>query len=154
MTADILQQYRQRNAPLSRAHEVTTFHNEARNKLDYFILGATLAICGYLAQTNPYGRLGLNKETFLLGTLLVFAASAVAGFKGIETNIKMIRMNADALETHDAGLRDFLLKKLGEDRTAHRCYIAKKYLLLAGFACYLATKVWAEYQSNGWIPVH
>lgn len=139
---------------MSRAHEVTTFYNEARTKLDYFILGATLAICGYLAQTNPYGRLGINKETFLLGTLLLFAASAVAGFKGIEANVKMIRLNADALCCPNPVEREALLDLLRKDMTAHNCYIAKKYLLLAGFACYLATKVWAEYQSNGWIPVH
>ena len=45
---------------------LTTMHNEALHKLDYFILGVTLAICAYLAQTNPYAQLGINKETFLL----------------------------------------------------------------------------------------
>lgn len=64
---------------LSTANEVSTFYNEARSELDYFLLGATLAICGYLAQTNTYGRLGVNKETFLLITLLVFAARQRCG---------------------------------------------------------------------------
>lgn len=69
-------------------------HNEAASKLDYFILGVTLAICAYLAQTNPYAQFGVNKETFLLGSLLVFASSAVCGFKRIESTIAALRMNA------------------------------------------------------------
>lgn len=139
---------------LSRAYEVTTFYNEARSKLDYFLLGATLAICGYLAQTNPYGRLGVNKETFLLVTLMVFAASAVSGYKGIEANVSSIRKNAQFLDHPNPEARAYLLEKLRGDRTAHRYYMLKNYLLLAGFTCYLATKVWAAYQSNGWTSVH
>lgn len=139
---------------MSTANEVSTFYNEARSKLDYFLLGATLAICGYLAQTNPYGRLGVNKETFLLGTLLVFAASAVAGFKGMEANVNMIRKNAEALQEHNPALRAVKIHFLREDTTAHYFYILKNYLLLAGFVCYLATKVSAAYQSNGWTSVH
>lgn len=144
----------QEEQTLSTANEVSTVYNEARSKLDYFLLGATLAICGYLAQTNAYGRLGVNKETFLLMTLLVFAASAVAGYKGIEANVSIIRKNAEALLERDPTLRAAIIHILREDRTAHRYYILKNYLLLVGFLCYLATKVWSAYQGNGWTSVH
>ncbi len=80
---------------------LTTAHNTAAEKLDYFILGVSLAICAYLAQTNPYGRIGLNRETFLLGSLLVFAASAVFGFLRIQSTIADVRQNAFALEEQD-----------------------------------------------------
>ncbi|MGU9818964.1 hypothetical protein ACU684_26640 [Pseudomonas sp. LF135] len=129
-------------------------HNEAANKLDYFILGVTLTICAYLAQTNPYAQLGFNRETFLLGSLLVFAASAICGFKRIEATIAALRMNAAALEEPNAQARAFFLKKLREDREAHNWYKIRNYLLGAGLLCYLATKVWATYQSNGWIIVN
>lgn len=131
-----------------------TTHNEATSKLDYFILGVTLAICAYLAQTNPYAQLDINKETFLLGSLLVFAASAICGFKRIESTIAAIRMNALALEEPDPQMRAYFIMQLNERREPHNWYRARNYLLAAGLVCYLATKVWATYQNNGWIPVH
>ena len=134
--------------------QLTTMHNEAASKLDYFILGVTLAICAYLAQTNPYAQLGINKETFLLGSLLVFAISAVCGFKRIESTIAALRMNAAALEERDPNLRAFCLQKLRDRRESHNWYVLRNYLLAAGLLCYLATKVWASYQNTGWILVH
>lgn len=127
------------------AEDITQFHNEAMNKLDYFILGATLAICGYLAQTNHYGRIGLNEETLLLGSLLIFAGSAIMGFKRIESGIAIVRQNAYALQVPHQEIRRLLIDELKNDRTGHRYYVARNYLLLAGLACYLATKVWAAY---------
>lgn len=47
-----------------RSDQLGLMQIEASQKLDHFILGATLAICAYLAQTNPYAQLGINKETF------------------------------------------------------------------------------------------
>lgn len=132
-----------------RIEKLTTMHNEAASKLDYFILGATLAICGYLAQTNPYGRLGLNKETFLLGSLLIFAATAVAGFKRIEATITAVRLNAFALEAPNRAERSFYLEEIKKDPTAHNYYKARNYLLFLGLICYLSTKVWAAYQCSG-----
>ncbi len=137
----------------NRVDQLKMFHNEAANKFDYFILGATLAICAYLAQTNPYGRIGLNEETLLLGTLVIFACSAACGFKRIEASIRDVRMNAIALSQRDPRAQDFFLTKLRKDRAAHRWYLLRNFLLTVGLGCYLATKVWATYQSNGWIPV-
>lgn len=130
---------------------LTTMHNEAASKLDYFILGVTLAICAYLAQTNPYAQLGANKETFLLGSLLVFAASAICGFKRIESSIAALRMNAAALEAPTAEIRAHCLQRLRERRESHLWYMVRNYLLGIGLLSYLTTKVWATYQSNGWI---
>ncbi|WP_207265154.1 hypothetical protein [Pseudomonas sp. GW101-3H06] len=133
---------------------LTTTYNEAVSKLDYFILGVTLAICAYLAQTNPYAKLGANKETFLLASLLVFASSAVCGFKRIEAMNKAIRMNAVALEQPEPQARAYFLDRLNKEPAAQRWYAARNYLLGAGLFCYLATKVWAAYQNTGWILVH
>ena len=124
---------------------LTMTHNEAASKLDYFILGATLAICAYLAQTNPYAELGMNEETFLLGSLLVFASSAIYGFKRIKATIAVIRLNAMALEEQNPQLRAYCIQKLKDDPSTHRWYVVRNYLLAAGLVCYLATKVWASY---------
>ncbi|MGO4323779.1 hypothetical protein [Pseudomonas ogarae] len=128
-------------------------HNEAASKLDYFILGVTLAICAYLAQTNPYAQLGVNKETFLLGSLLVFTASAICGFKRIESTISAMLSNATILEEKDLHKRELGLLNLSERRAPVYWYKARNYLLAAGLFCYLATKVWDTYQSHGWITV-
>ncbi len=125
-------------------------------KLDYFIQGATLAICAYLAQTNPYGQLGLNKETFLLGSLLVFAVSAILGFKRLEAKVTSLFDNAEALQTPDRALRSKVLLGLRttNNTRAVRLYKYRNITLLLGLVCYVITKVWAAYQNNGWIPVH
>lgn len=128
-------------------------HNEAASKLDYFILGVTLAICAYLAQTNPYAQLGVNKETFLLGSLLVFAASAICGFKRIESTISAMLSNATILEEKDSYQRALALLNLSERRAPLYWYKARNYFLAAGLLCYLATKVWDTYQSHGWIMI-
>jgi hypothetical protein len=128
-------------------------HNEAASKLDYFILGVTLAICAYLAQTNPYGKIGLNTETLLLVTLFVFAFSAIFGFKRLESAIKSSRLNAIALGFADPAATQFYMDKLKGDKTSHRYYVIRNRLLFAGLLCYVATKVWASYQGNGWILV-
>ncbi|WP_070092801.1 hypothetical protein [Pseudomonas monteilii] len=137
-----------------RVELLISLHKNEASKLDHFILGITLAICAYLAQTNPYAQLGINKETFLLGTLLVFAASAVCGFKRIEACVDSIRVNAMALQEANPIRREYLLEHVRERQTASRYYLARNYLLAAGTICYLATKVWATYQSNGWIPIN
>ena len=137
----------------STASQLIMMHNEAATKFDYFILGVTLAICAYLAQTNPYAPLDTNKETFLLGSLLVFAASAICGFKRIESSIAMLRMNADVLKEPNPVIREKLLNHLRNSRESHRWYVARNHLLLTGLSCYVVTKVWAAYQHTGWIMI-
>lgn len=140
------------NAKIER---LSTQHLDASSKLDYFTLGATLAICAYLAQTNPYSKLGINKETFMLVSLLIFAVSAVCGFKRLEVVVRALRANALALKEEAPLIRD--LKLLITQKITLRAslyYHARNILLATGLICYLATKVWATYQNNGWILVH
>jgi hypothetical protein len=49
-----------------------------------------LAICAYLAQTNTYAKIGLNQQTFLLGTLLIFGVNAFFGFRRIESGLHVV----------------------------------------------------------------
>jgi len=141
------------SVPDSPIRYLTALHNEATSKLDYFILGATLAICAYLAQTNPYAQLGMNEETFLLGSLLTFATSAACGYKRLEFTNQIMRMNILALRVKNPMERTLLIEQLGKNRKSHWLHLLRNYLLLFGLASYLTTKVWASYQGNGWVPV-
>lgn len=140
-----------RNIKIER---LTIQHQEAASKLDYFILGVTLAICAYLAQTNPYAQLGMNKETLLLGSLAIFAASAVCGFKRLEGVVRVLKANTLALQETDPVRADMklLVTQQFSDRT-FAYYRARNIFLLLGVLCYTVTKVWATYQNTGWIPV-
>jgi hypothetical protein len=133
---------------------LNSMHKEAASKLDYFILGATLAICAYLAQTNPYGKIAINKETFLLVSLLIFSASAMCGFKRLEALIVHLQLNVIALNEGNPAYRQWLLLNLKDRREPSVYYRARNCLLVLGLIVYLATKVWAAYQSNGWTSVH
>lgn len=142
------------NTQQEQIERVTTQYNEAAHKLDYFILGATLAICAYLAQTNPYGQLDINKETFLLGSLLVFAVSAACGLRRIESAITLIRINVFILNQADPKARERLHAKFSIEAEKGLVYGKFRNSLLAiGLLCYVSTKVWDAYQSHGWIIV-
>jgi len=128
---------------------------ESANKIDHFILGISVAICAYLAQTNPYAQLGLNKETFLLVSLLIFSVSCIFGFKRLEARTHLALAHAQALGATSGGQRAMWLAR--SQRYSKQCnshYRIRNYLLLAGLICYLMTKVWATYQNTGWIMVH
>ncbi|MGF6125198.1 hypothetical protein QF019_000387 [Pseudomonas frederiksbergensis] len=141
------------NAQQEQIERVTTMYNDAAHKLDYFILGVNLAICAYLAQTNPYGNVGFNKETFLLVSLVVFAASAACGLRRIESALFLMRTNVFILNQTDSEKRQEMYKHCLADKGPTYAKI-RDILLFVGLFCYLATKVCATYQSNGWIPVH
>lgn len=139
---------------LERADALGANQIESNYKLDYFILGVSLAVCAYLAQTNPYSPVGFNEPTFLLLSLLVFSASSICGFRRIEARTQHTLASANALKAVSGGDRAAWFAEGNMYRL--RCmkfYHYRNRLLLSGFVCYLATKVWATYQSHGWIPV-
>jgi hypothetical protein len=134
--------------------ELISRHTSEALKFDYFVVTVSLAICAYLAQTNPYGKLGLNKETFMLVSLLIFAASVVCSFIRIERLLMAISSNISALKSKSTlGYDTHVAHTVSWGRKAKFYYRARNILLALGLACYLATKVWATYQSNGWISV-
>ncbi|EIU7108242.1 hypothetical protein ACLHTP_07385 [Pseudomonas aeruginosa] len=124
-------------------------HRDASSKFDHFLLGATLATCGYLAQTNPYGRVGYNIETMYLVSLIALALSAYFGFKRVESKIQMHLGNAKYLEMtgkiHPAIQGEFreILEKMS-DRTAV-WYRLRNGFLFSGFIAYILTKIFSSY---------
>ncbi|MGN8103567.1 hypothetical protein [uncultured Pseudomonas sp.] len=124
-------------------------HHEASDKMNYFMLGAILAICAYFAQTNTYAKLGLNQQTFLIGTLLIFGLSAFFGFRRIESGLHVVKHNGDyiqCLELKDKeGARAcFQLMNEASVKTGV-FYRWRNYTLVLGFVCFLVTKVAGQY---------
>jgi hypothetical protein len=139
---------------LDRTDHLSTLQMAASSKLDYFILGVALAICAYLAQTNPYAPLGINRETFLLLSLMIFTASAICGFLRLEFNVKEMRAYTRAHEASTEAEQARPIRFTARyRRRGNKAYQARNILLLLGLVFYVATKICASYQNNGWIPV-
>jgi len=124
-------------------------YSQESGQFDRFVLGATLAGCAYLGQTIPYGQLGYNIETMYLYSLLVLSISAAMGFKRIEYTLNTAKGNSKylhALETRDlkgaAAYHGLML--MWADSTGFY-YRIRNITLILGFACYVATKVFAAY---------
>ena len=140
---------------LDRTDHLTVMQMTATSKLDYFVLGVALAICAYLAQTNPYAPLGINKETFLLLSLIVFTASAVCGFLRLDFKVKEMTAYIAAHESPTVEGRDKPIRITARYfRRGKRAYKARNALLLVGLICYVLTKVISSYQNSGWILVN
>lgn len=101
--------------------------------------------------------MALNKETFLLLSLFIFAGSAAFGFLRLEATEKVLTANLRALEAHEKDKTQKAERHLEDAGNylsrAKTYYRTRNYLLLAGLVCYIGTKVWATYQNAGWIPV-
>lgn len=52
-----------------------------------------VAVCGYLAQSNPYAKVSWNLPTLYLLSLLFFAAAAFCGYKRLEQTIQVLKHN-------------------------------------------------------------
>ena len=118
-------------------------------QFDRFVLGATLAGCAYLGQTIPYGQIGCNVETMYLYSLLVLSSSAVCGFKRIETALVVSKLNSKYL--HYLEMRNPEAAYASEramsnwNQRTNRFYRLRNTMLILGFGCYVATKVFATY---------
>ena len=119
---------------------------------DRFVLGATMAACAYLAQTMPFGPIGVNVPTMYLATLFMMALSAVFGFLRIESTISTMNANSSYLHMIEMGqLNDFSMRQMARnavDKVADRTktmYALRNYTMLFSFFSYVVTKVYATY---------
>lgn len=132
--------------------QVTELHKiylEASSKADHFLLGAIAAACAYLAQSNPYGKLGLNPETLFLFDLVVLGFAGYFAHRRIENTVQVLKFNATYLQAHSAGDAvafhggKHLAQKYA-DRTSID-YSFRNFLMAAGFILYVVAKVWRAY---------
>ncbi|MEW7856375.1 hypothetical protein AB2M95_10745 [Pseudomonas chlororaphis] len=119
---------------------------------DRFVLGASMAACAYLAQTMPFGQIGMNVSTMYLATLFLMALSAVFGFLRIEATISTMNANSSYLHMIEMGqLNDISMRHMAReavDKVADRTktmYLLRNRTMLLSFFCFVATKVYATY---------
>ena len=70
---------------------------DASQRFDYFVTGATGALCAYIAQHLEPKRLGLSPYTLELLALGVLIVSIVLGFKLIEDKVHLLKASAQKL---------------------------------------------------------
>lgn len=134
--------------PAERAEAIYMASMEATHKFDSFILAAILAVCGYLAQTTSFGRLGYNVETLNLIVLCCFSAAAFFGFRRIEYILVCIRMNYLILDigASDQQKLEVVREKMKEKaKQTMRYYQLRNGFLYGGFIGYVAIKVFTAY---------
>ena len=134
---------------MDRSFEMHRSFRDAQDRFDNFVLGALLAVCAYLGQSNPYAPFGLNAETIYFLSLASFVLSAFFGFKRIEYVIVVYRLNhqlLDAREKQNHNLASDVSSALEEIKSkVLRFYKLRNALMFIGFGFYIAAKYWAVY---------
>lgn len=139
---------------------------EASTKFDYFVLGVSLALVGYLGESLTLDRLGFDANTVELGAVMFLLCSALCGFKRIETAVTIIGMNADMLRFSEdvEALKPLWLtrnpnrlrqieaekpkRRAAVDKrvkVAERWYMARNMFLFLGLAGMIAARVMTGY---------
>src|SRR6185295_4972190 len=77
----------------NRSIKAFEFYAQARDKFDYFVVGAAGALCAYVAQNLMVGELGATPGTLELAALLVMVGSVVAGFRRMELAVQLLAFN-------------------------------------------------------------
>lgn len=119
------------------------------SKFDHFVMAAILAVCGYLAQSIPFAKLGFNIPTGYLISLLLFAAAAFCGFKRLEHTNQLLGHNMELLTEQENGREDRARKRRPHLREAMRLtnvyYKWRDRLLFSGFGVYLLVRIIEPY---------
>lgn len=122
---------------------------ESSEKFDHLVLAAIVAICAYLVQSIPFGRIGFNVETMYLYGLFIFGSAGVCGFKRSEWTIQVYSANhsmLDAMEKRQGEkYRTARINLFKFQKRSYLYYRARNILFLSGFLCYVATKVFTQY---------
>jgi hypothetical protein len=140
-------------AELHIADQISLKAAEESAKLDQFLLGATVAICAYLAENNVYTPLGLNRSTAMIACMLIFALSAALGFMRMNSVVKVYHVNAKLVSVEKVAE-----EKPHQDECQRLLWWGKWYghsrdgLLFVGLAAFIITKVAASYYCQGCMP--
>lgn len=122
---------------------------EADSKANHFLLGAIVAACAYLAQSNPYAPLGLNPQTLFLVDLLVLSLAAFFAYRRIENAVQVVKFNAIFLQKRETGdqVASQSARELG-GKYSYSTTIDRRVrnaLIALGFFLYVGAKVWLAY---------
>ena len=141
---------------LDREDELGLRLLEAQDKFDYFLLGAMFGAVAYLAQTNPYAPVGLNRQTFFLASLLFLGAGIFFGLKRLQVTIAVLSANVHALKHHgegNAAKASSWTSKAGLEAGKAKGWVKwRNGCLMASIVIHIVTKVLASYHCQGCIP--
>lgn len=87
-------------------------YRQAMDKFDYFVVGASGALCAFIAQGLKPERLGWNSYTYELAALALLFIAVVLGFKRLEAQVTMHALNTEQLHASEA--RGSSAKALGQ----------------------------------------
>lgn len=79
---------------------------ESSEKFDHLVFAAILAVCAYLVQTIPFGKIGCNVETLFLYVLVVFGMAGVCAFKRSEWAVLVHAANHSMLDAMEKGQQE------------------------------------------------
>jgi hypothetical protein len=75
------------------------YYREGLQRFEYFIVGVSLALCGYVGQTlHPEKLTFLSAYTIEVISLALLILSAGVGFKRIESLVQIIRLNGQLFD--------------------------------------------------------
>ena len=101
-------------------------YRESEQRFEYFILGLSVALVAYVAQTTKPQRLGLSPYTIELFSILLIVASIIFGFMRVALMILAKRINHEILHFGEkrgqlipARGTSVLNRDSGEQLTAH-----------------------------------
>jgi len=77
---------------LERSDRIYEVWQQASEKYDYFVAGASLALVSYLAANLHPSKCAWNPGTLETAATMVILGSTVSAFKRIETNIVFLRV--------------------------------------------------------------
>ncbi len=123
---------------------------DANNKFDQFILAMLVTLLTYLMTTIQLAPIGLNSSTVALVSLIFIGLAVIFGFKRIESNITLQRLNHEALHYSEIENRyrakTFKKAMPARARFAKSFYHLRNAFILLGLTAYISSKILAAYQ--------
>ncbi|WP_335944477.1 hypothetical protein [Pseudomonas sp. G166] len=126
-----------------------TAFRESSEKFDHLVLAIIFASIGFLVQTIPFGKIGMNVETMFLYSLALFGCAGVSAFKRTEWAIQVYAKNHAMLEALEKGKQpEFLGNRIALEKCQNRTYLyyrARNIFIFTGLVCFIITKVFEQY---------
>lgn len=123
---------------------------DANNKFDQFILAMLVTLLTYLMSTVELSPIGINSSTVALMSLIFIGLAVIFGFKRIESNITLQRINHEALHYSEVDIRSraekFKRAMPGQAALAKSLYHLRNTFILLGLTAYISSKILAAYQ--------
>lgn len=123
---------------------------DANNKFDQFILAMLVTLLSYLMTTVELSPIGLNSSTVALVSLIFIGLAVIFGFKRIESNITLQRINHEALHYSEIENRyraeKFKKAMPGQAALAKSFYHLRNTFIFLGLTVYISSKILAAYQ--------